>query len=350
MLVITQKEICKRIKQLHGSKIRVIGEFTGITKPLPVVCTSCQLQWSPKAEYISVCSRGCPSCNPRVTNSGPQFDTEIFKEKLYSRRLDFEVLGEYTGYSCKILLRSHVCGHVFKERATDLLCGGYKSGQCTKCRKANRGFIMAATPEKLKAFLHELKSTKPNIHYQSGFEGRSRKARFHCTECHTSFKSMCHSLITQKYGCPTCAQNKAKRSGMYQRKQLTVQGKSFSLQGYEHLALRLILSKTDLKAKDILCGKEVPYFNYINEFQRTYFPDFFIPKQMRIVEVKSNYTFFGRSEWFEIMKLKRASVTETDYKFSLLVFDGRQQPIKLPRNWWKMSYKKFMKSVSSNTL
>jgi hypothetical protein len=58
------------------------------------------------------------------------------------------------------------------------------------------------------------------------------------------------------------------------------------IQGYENFALDYILSK-GVKPKDIIVGDAVPLIRY---GKHKHFPDIFIPRLNRLVEVKSTFT------------------------------------------------------------
>ena len=105
------------------------------------------------------------------------------------------------------------------------------------------------------------------------------------------------------------------------------------VQGYEPQALDYVQKKLKVKANQIKTGKDVPVIEYYDKKKkcsRQYFPDFYIPNDNRVVEVKSNYTM---EVGFKELKCKRKAAIKAGYLFSLLVMDKDGKRIKVPDNW-----------------
>jgi len=94
-------------------------------------------------------------------------------------------------------------------------------------------------------------------------------------------------------------------------------GRIVKIQGYEDKALAKLLG--EYSEDDIVIGrKNIPKFRYISADgkQHIYFPDFFIPKDNTIVEVKSEWTM-------KIQKnndLKFQAVRDDGYELRLMIF------------------------------
>lgn len=68
-----------------------------------------------------------------------------------------------------------------------------------------------------------------------------------------------------------------------------------SLQGYEPIVLDSLLKDFNFGKDEIMIGKsKIPIIKYGNN--RLYFPDFYLPKQNLLIEVKSTYTFEQHKE------------------------------------------------------
>lgn len=97
-------------------------------------------------------------------------------------------------------------------------------------------------------------------------------------------------------------------------------GKQVKVQGYESLALDDLVK---LYPEDALCiGRaNIPSIDYTIEGKKhVYFPDFFIPSENKIIEVKSEWT----------LQLKRGNVEEkalatvkAGYAYEIWVYDGK---------------------------
>jgi len=95
---------------------------------------------------------------------------------------------------------------------------------------------------------------------------------------------------------------------------------SVKVQGYEPFALE-ILEDMDFTSKDIITGAtNVPNFEYknnVDDRKSTYFPDIYIKKINKLIEVKSDWTF---KQDIEKNLLKRKICLEKDYKFEFWIF------------------------------
>ena len=98
-------------------------------------------------------------------------------------------------------------------------------------------------------------------------------------------------------------------------------GTIVNIQGYENLALDLLL-KTHSEM-DIKIGRmEQPEIWWIDDDgkQHRYFSDFYIPSTTTVIEVKSTWTFEKSAIKLAIL---RPTIEEQGYKFSILVFNDK---------------------------
>lgn len=127
------------------------------------------------------------------------------------------------------------------------------------------------------------------------------------------------------YGVPhhnQCAENFEKiKSARYKyREYIGPCGKKFIIQGYEDLALNLLLEK--FHENDIIDRKsEIPKFMYHDEENKIhrYYPDFFIPSKNKIIEVKSTWTFEKDTN----IEFKKNCVNLLGYEYELWLFMTR---------------------------
>lgn len=101
-------------------------------------------------------------------------------------------------------------------------------------------------------------------------------------------------------------------------KEYTIDGVSFTYQGYELKAINYLLdngySIHDIKTSK----KDVPNFRYYyNGNQHVYYPDLYVPKERRIIEVKSKYTFELEES---INVAKKEAVLSAGYAFDFFIF------------------------------
>lgn len=94
-------------------------------------------------------------------------------------------------------------------------------------------------------------------------------------------------------------------------------GKIINVQGYENKALDYLLSNI-YNENEILIHKEVPIFWYFDNknIKKRYFPDFYVPKDNLIIEIKSEWTW---KRYIEKNLLKMIACLDAGYKFRLMI-------------------------------
>jgi len=97
-------------------------------------------------------------------------------------------------------------------------------------------------------------------------------------------------------------------------------GKWIKVQGYEHFAINELLKKYN---EHEIFNKplDMPKIWYIGEDYRhhRYFPDFYIPKNNLIIEVKSIYTYKYDEN---VNILKKQATEQLGYNFNFLIFES----------------------------
>lgn len=153
---------------------------------------------------------------------------------------------------------------------------------------------------------------------------------------------------------PLCDGCKAGKT--YNRKRtVRVGGVDFRLTGYEPQAVKILARQHG--ARSIACGREVPRFDYTFQGKRSrYFPDFYVRKDNRIVEVKGLATAgllpdgahpFGKDLWKRLIAKARA-VQNAGYDFELMLLQG-SDVIKLPDGWQQMSVAAMRRFVNGHS-
>lgn len=108
------------------------------------------------------------------------------------------------------------------------------------------------------------------------------------------FKQQLIQKSLKRYGVKWPSQDpiiaERQRAGMRRSKiYILPSGKSIKLQGYEPQALDILLKIYN--ENDVYVGRNVPRITYTyEEKEHKHFPDFYIPKENKIIEVKSVYT------------------------------------------------------------
>jgi hypothetical protein len=205
--------------------------------------------------------------------------------------------------------------------------------------------VSISHPSKLDELIEALREIYASqIQLVSQFRGVNREHRLRCNECNRTWKAKLSSVL-EGIGCPSCVRGVQRRNprGKYKFKTVLLEGKSFRVQGYEPQALGWILqTKPTLKAKDIKVDTsgEVPTIQYkIGRRKRTYFPDMYIPKINRIIEVKSIHTLgIKTGKGWRKNQQKAKAVLEAGYAFALLLVKG-DRIFLMPKDWYQMDRK-----------
>jgi len=139
--------------------------------------------------------------------------------------------------------------------------------------------------------------------------------------------------MLERYGVEHATQNaelfRRAQASSYHRKKRYVNwdGQVFMLLGYEDKALDDLIAQEGAK---IICAGEdpaIPVFDYVGEDNRMhkYYPDFFIPSENRVIEVKSVYTYNMNPP---SVRNKALAVSETCL-FELRLYDERRMLVEV---------------------
>lgn len=140
-------------------------------------------------------------------------------------------------------------------------------------------------------------------------------------------KEKIEKTILLKYGVKNISQNdnikKIKYKSIYKKKKITLpDGRIVYLQGYEPQVLKHLCETINAYSYDDFDFDNIPTFKYIdnNGKEHIYFPDLYIPKINKIIEVKSDYIYFLSEE---VNELKRNAVFESGYIHQLIFWDDK---------------------------
>ena len=97
-------------------------------------------------------------------------------------------------------------------------------------------------------------------------------------------------------------------------------GTTIQTQGYEHYALDELIINNKINELDIITGvKNVPQITYNdNGVERIHYCDIFIPKENKMIEVKSTWTFQKHN-----VLLKQKAAKELGYNYEIWVYDRK---------------------------
>jgi hypothetical protein len=110
-------------------------------------------------------------------------------------------------------------------------------------------------------------------------------------------------------------------------------GKAVKIRGYEDVAISMLLqiyNEDELVIDNMMNLFNLPIFQYINVNQHTYkyYPDIYIPKENKIIEVKSRWWWDGNGDFKYNSRLtnnlrKRKSVLDKGYNYELWLYENK---------------------------
>ena len=129
-----------------------------------------------------------------------------------------------------------------------------------------------------------------------------------------------------KYGFAHSSQNtdvmlKTQKNSKKYKKYTMPSGEIRNVQGYEPFALRDLVK--NYKEEEIKTErKDIPRIKYIiNDKERYYFPDIYIPHERKIIEVKSTWTYKCKND--NILHKKQATET-LGYLYEIWIYDNKK--------------------------
>lgn len=311
-------------------KARVVIDDTMIrTSILSLRCLRCNATWQETLGSYLV-SRGCRACTKlrlaklsSLRNKGSVPGNAIDRSTFESKLPKGYTLLRFARHPKRSLV---VCDKGHSRETTNQNILRFRCRICT-------GHSMNA--ERHTAFLQKYNKNIECLLYTSSFED----SKYRCNGCgHMWFKLTTNMARKGEKRCPGCSPPLKGVKSYRLGKRLV------RLRGYEPFALDYLLGLGRYKPEDIQTELEgtVPRLRVGRKEHR---PDFYIPKENRLVEVKSLGTLGwskdwkqGKGGWTRLKKNKAAAVAN-GFVYSLLVMNGKGQRIVLKPNWEELTLK-----------
>lgn len=308
---------------------KALDKYAGTKVKIKIKCTKCNNIWESTPDNLKqrwYGKEGCPKCQQEIRGyvHKPVKRHEQFLIDLYKVRKDIKIMSKYTGIKNQIKFKCLVCTKESSMLADNLLHNRYRCQHCSNQEhKEKRQQYVEKQLEQRGIKILNWKTNKVACAL-----GHSK---------HTWYAKDINTILHVK--CPVCARKSWHENGGYKWKTVSIKGKKFKLQGYEDLGIKYCL-KHGANIETIEAGSRIGFFKYKHGGDNhIYFPDIYVPEIRTYFEVKSSYTFLGAEAWFLRTITKRKSVVKANYKFKLLVFDKQHKLLKLPKIWWKLSFR-----------
>lgn len=179
-----------------------------------------------------------------------------------------------------------------------------------------------------------------------------QKVKHRCNVCLTVwFPRPVHTL--QGHGCPTCHLRNLRAKSIHS---VVLNGEYVEVQGFEDFAIDYVLDRGISEDEIVVASSgSVPIisYKYLGKM-RKHFPDLYIPKQNRLIEVKSIWTFgatdSANPEWLRRNQLKKKAALKAGFRYTMLIFNDKGQRIRLPKLWHLMSKSELKKILAREVL
>lgn len=295
------------------------------------------------AGFILSGKAGCMECRKRIMRSN-QSNARIGKQahnrkshsdyikELRKANPTMKCLGEYTGCYDPLPHVCNVCKHEQDYRPLNLLRYG-----CRKCA--------GCLPKTTQSYNREL------VAKDIGFEvveylGARIPVWHTCTKC-SKYKVKASPTNMLKQGKIKCADCDGTSIHLVKFK-----NKTFKVRGFERFAIKSLIKHFGINNVVTDIGGGVPEIQVTKH--KVHKPDFYIPSENMMVEVKSiptmglsNFKIFGKEpkRLFQAIKKKKKAATKMGYKYFLLLISSKGKQVKIPQDWEKLSRSKLQKIV-----
>lgn len=321
-----------KLAELHPT-LKSCSDYISGTSPMKFKCTVCNHKFENKPGLVvGQRKSGCPKCTVSGVATKRQ-ETMLNKqlEKITAFLSDTTTQVLYRIDSNNIQLKCVVCGSEWSGHRSMIL--KYKRGGCKKCS------VGSVSAEMRKQTFEKKIQTRTDVVFKTVSEDY-KLLQGTCNTCSHVWKVR-YKTAYNNCGCPECKVNTMIKSTKRRRKEITIQGKTFIVTGYEPKALEYLI-ENGTKAKDI--SAVVPSVSYrYNKKTHKYFADLFIEKTNTLIEVKSAYTLglhgaaFGKNVLKRNMAKAKAAKAAGYNHIVLLI--GRNttkiplQVVKMPELW-----------------
>lgn len=306
-------------------------------------CRVCGKVWNARPNNVLRRQSGCKQCYLRASHELKRLESNKSYLALCKKR-KVKLLEPYQTMLVKVKHVCLVCNTEWCVKPNDV--ANAKSGnRCPMCALQKASVRMRMSEKEMRSRIEENGRVKVLEIFARG-KCKKPECTVACLKCGFEFKATAYDLIYSASGCSGPCKVAASAKGMIKFKPYVLGKDEIYIQGYEGLALDWLQETAKIKPKDIRAGSkraDIPVIEYwFKGKTRKYFPDIYVPRMKRLVEIKSTYTVGLKMPlWFRKNREKARACKEHGYDFKLLVFSAKGSLLKMPKGWTDLTYKKF---------
>lgn len=205
---ISQGEFLGRLREQNShyaaGEFEVLGEYAGISTPLPCRCLVCGNVWDGNPDSMLRRNARCPKCGRaaagKSSGKSRMLTHETFAERAVACCPDIEITGRYAGANTRLTVRCRRCGYEWDAFPATVL----RSCSCPCC--TNRVAVTG---------INDLATTHPQIaaewnHERNGeleptdvVAGSSKRVWWRCHEGH-EWQAIIYRRKAGSGNCPVC--------------------------------------------------------------------------------------------------------------------------------------------------
>lgn len=346
-----QREKTEQKVQQHLKSIKADLISLGSSKSSEdtLIKCSCGKQEHQSVHYILKGKAGCKQCRKELMHRNQskaktgktahnKKTTESYKQELKSVNSNMECLEEYVDSDTPILHYCKKCGTEKEYRPLNLLrfgCFGCNGNPLKTLNEYNQELIEKGI--QFKAF---------------SYKGAAKRTKHKCLKCGTCIRIMPTNMLKipkHRTGrCPKCDL----ASSIYT---IEIKDRIFRVRGFERFAVKPLVKHFGLK--NVVCDLDGDIPRIKLQANKEHKPDFYIPSENLMVEVKSpatcgltkHNTFKKKpADIFKQIQKKKKNAIEQGYRYLLLLIDYKGEQIKMPKNWEYWTRKDILDFTRSN--
>jgi len=206
---LTQEEVIRRVKEVHGNEIKVVGKYINRKTKIEFFCNKCKSSFFTTPEVIFGGSK-CAGC----TNNKKRTEEDVAKEVEVVGRGDYIYLGGYKDNKSKIKLKHKSCGNVFLMEAKSFLLYGQRCPKHRYERSAETNRIAQGKPDQKNEML-KLIAKRDNYKIIKGYHSAQEKLELICGECGSGYRVDSYQFIVMRNNCICRSESKGERAIRY---------------------------------------------------------------------------------------------------------------------------------------
>lgn len=109
--------LCERNSHYAAGEFEVVGEYAGISTPLPCRCLVCSNVWDGNPDSMLRRNARCPKCGRaaagKSSGKSRMLTHEAFAERAAACCPDIEITGRYAGANTRLTVRCRTCGYTW---------------------------------------------------------------------------------------------------------------------------------------------------------------------------------------------------------------------------------------------